>query len=364
MIRWFNEITGNYLIALLLFAIVVKLVMAPLAVKQQKNQIKQAKLRPLEMAIRRRYSGRNDKVTQQKVQQEVMELYQQEGYSPFSGCLPLLIQFPIIISLYQIIRKPLTYICSISAEGVNAIIGKLQSFGMFADKTVETLAEDQISLVNAVKGLTDVQFAEIAMIENVDKIADINLTVFGVLDLAQTPSFGNISWLWLIPVITFVTSFLGMKISRKFQPQPATQQSEDAAASMKMMDITMPLMSVFFTFMFSGAIGVYWIYQNVLNVIQTIIIAKIMPIPPCSEEDIRAAEKQLAGKGGKNKKRELDPNRPKPRSLHHIDDDDEDVPPSPAEADKEEEEEAGKEAPASPDAPKLKDDEQGKYRNK
>ena len=126
----------------------------------------------------------------------------------------------------------------------------------------------------------------------------------------------------------------------------------------------MPLMSVFFTFMFSGAIGVYWIYQNVLNVIQTIIIAKIMPIPPCSEEDIRAAEKQLAGKGGKNKKRELDPNRPKPRSLHHIDDDDEDVPPSPAEADKEEEEEAGKEAPASPDAPKLKDDEQGKYRNK
>ena len=62
MIRWFNEITGNYLIALLLFAIVVKLVMAPLAIKQQRNQIKQAKLRPMEMAIRRRYNGRNDEM--------------------------------------------------------------------------------------------------------------------------------------------------------------------------------------------------------------------------------------------------------------------------------------------------------------
>ncbi len=356
MIRWFNEITGNYLIALLLFAIVVKLVMAPLAIKQQRNQIKQAKLRPMEMAIRRRYNGRNDKATQQKVQQEVLELYQQEGYSPVSGCLPLLIQFPIIISLYQIIRKPLTYICDISADSVERIIVKLQSFGLFQDKTVEVLVDDQISLVNAVKGLTESQFAEISTLENVDKIFDLNFNVFGVLDLSQAPSFNQINWLWLIPVVTFITSYLGMKISRKFQPQPMTQQSGDAAASMKMMDITMPLMSVFFTFMFSGAIGVYWIYQNVLNVVQTVIVAKLMPIPACTEEDILAAEKQLKGKGGK-KNANLDPNRPRPRSLHHIDDDD-DLPPVVKE------EAPAEEKPVSPDAPKLKDDEQGKYRNK
>jgi YidC/Oxa1 family membrane protein insertase len=275
-----------------------------------------------------------------------------------SGCLPLLIQFPIIISLYQIIRKPLTYICSISADGVNTIIGKLQSFGFFEGQKIEQLAEDQIGLVNAVKGLTDAQFEEIAMIENVEKIFDLNFNVFGVLDLSQNPALDTISWLWVIPVITFITSFVGMKISRKFQPQPIGQ-TEDAAKSMKIMDFTMPLMSVAFTFMFSGAIGIYWIYQNVLNVVQTVIVAKLMPIPACTEEDVRAAEKQLAGKSKKDKKRELDPNRPRPRSLHHIDDDDEDIPASAPEADETAEEKA-----PSPDAPKLKDDEQDKYRNK
>ena len=138
----------------------------------------------------------------------------------------------------------------------------------------------------------------------------------------------------------------------------AAGQDAQAQASNKIMDLVMPGMTLFFCFSFSGMMGVYWIYQNVLNVIQTVIVAKLMPIPACTEEDVRAAEKQLSGKGGKNAKRELDPNRPRPRSLHHIDDDDEDVPPSAPEKEPEEEN-----AP-SPDAPKLKDDEQGKYRNK
>ena len=91
----------------------------------------------------------------------------------------------------------------------------------------------------------------------------------------------------------------------------------------------------------------------------SVIVAKLMPIPACTEEDVRAAEKQLAGKSKKDKKRELDPNRPRPRSLHHIDDDDEDIPASAPEADEPEEVKE-----PSPDAPKLKDDEQDKYRNK
>ena len=128
---------------------------------------------------------------------------------------------------------------------------------------------------------------------------------------------------------------------------------------MKIMDLSMPLMSVFFTFMFSGAIGVYWIYQNVLNAVQTVIIAKTMPLPTITEEEIKAAERQLAGKAPKNA-RELDPNRPRPRSLHHIDDDDEELPPAIPEKD----EEAVEEKPENPDAPKLKDSEKDKYRNK
>ena len=109
------KIVPNYLVAILLFALIIKIVMFPLGIKQQKNSQKQARLRPKELAIRKKYAGRNDKATQQKAQQEIMELYQKENYSMFGGCLPLLIQFPIIIALYNVIRNPLQYMLGIAA---------------------------------------------------------------------------------------------------------------------------------------------------------------------------------------------------------------------------------------------------------
>ena len=103
LMRFFCSFTNNnYAISLFLFAICVKIVMLPLSIKQQKNQIKGAKLRPKIMAIEKKYAGRNDRPTLQKKQNEIMELQQKEGYSPLSGCLPLLIQLPIIMALYNI----------------------------------------------------------------------------------------------------------------------------------------------------------------------------------------------------------------------------------------------------------------------
>ena len=104
---WLDKLTGNYLMALLLFAIIVEVLLLPLGIKQQKNSIRQAKLRPKEMAIRKKYAGRNDQATQQKVTQEIQELYQRENFNPMGGCLPLLIQFPIIIILYNVVVNPM-----------------------------------------------------------------------------------------------------------------------------------------------------------------------------------------------------------------------------------------------------------------
>lgn len=100
---------GYYLLALLFFTIIMEIVLFPLGIKQQKSSVKQAKLRPKEMLIREKYKGRNDRATQQKVQMEINELYQKEGYNVYSGCLPLLIQLPIILILYGVIRMPVTY---------------------------------------------------------------------------------------------------------------------------------------------------------------------------------------------------------------------------------------------------------------
>lgn len=103
-------VTGNYyVLALLLFALIMQVLLFPLGIKQQKSSVSMAKMRPKEQLIREKYKGRNDRPTQQKMQQEIQELYQKEGYSPLSGCLPLLIQLPIILALFGVVRQPLTY---------------------------------------------------------------------------------------------------------------------------------------------------------------------------------------------------------------------------------------------------------------
>lgn len=83
---------NNYVIALFFFALLLQVVLFPLGIKQQKSQITMAKLRPKEMAIRKKYAGRTDKPTQQKMNMEIQQLYADNGYNPLSGCLPLLIQ--------------------------------------------------------------------------------------------------------------------------------------------------------------------------------------------------------------------------------------------------------------------------------
>ena len=112
---------GNYLIGICIFAIIVEILMIPLAIKQQKNSIRQAKLRPKEMAIRNRYKGRNDQATQQKVAQEIQDLYQRENFNPMGGCLPMIIQLPIIMILYNIVVDPIQNVLGGSVGLANAL---------------------------------------------------------------------------------------------------------------------------------------------------------------------------------------------------------------------------------------------------
>ena len=100
---------NNYILALFFFALAFQVILLPLAIKQHKSQIKMAQVKPMEMAIREKYKGRTDKATQQKMTMEIQEMYQQNGYNQFAGCLPMLIQLPIIMILFTIVREPITY---------------------------------------------------------------------------------------------------------------------------------------------------------------------------------------------------------------------------------------------------------------
>ncbi|MBR6682696.1 MAG: YidC/Oxa1 family membrane protein insertase [Clostridia bacterium] len=306
-----NSICGNYVVALLLFAIVVKILMVPLGIKQQKNSIKQAKLRPKEMAIRKKYAGRNDKVTQQKVQQEIMDLYQKENFNPMGGCLPLLIQLPIIFILYRVITKPLQYICGVSTDNISEL-GRLAGFENYDNLKVL----DQIDLIGKIK--LDFGTYQEFLPESITSASDLPaFDLFGI-DFTNVPSQVG-GWLWLVPILTFVFMFFGMKISRKFTYNPQADAGSDAAKSMAIMDWSMPLLSTFIAYTVPATLGVYWMFQNILGTLQQVILAYVLPLPKFTEEDYKKAEKEMNGKGGKVKK---SGEKKKVRSLHHIDDDD------------------------------------------
>ena len=345
---WLDSLTGNSVWALFIFAIIVEILLLPFAIKQQQNSIKQAKLRPKEMAIRNKYKGRNDRATQMKVSEEIQAMYQKENYSPFAGCLQAFIQMPVILVLYQVVINPLqhvlhvsknaitamqTYVTAAVEEGglgltVNSQRGTIELISIIKEKGIEFFSGlvGYVDSVGSVKGFEITgQEAYDAFAAVVDKMPDF--TVFG-LNLAETPSLDNPGLLWLIPVITFAAYFCSMKITRKFSYQPTTgnpEQDAQTGCSNKTMDIMMPMMSVWISFMVPAAIGVYWIFKSIIGIAKQIVMSKVMPLPVMTEEELKAAEKEYGGKPEKKHQKgnvDVDSTKNNSKSLFHQDDED------------------------------------------
>lgn len=324
------SLTHNYAVALFLFALILQIILFPLGIKQQKNSVKQASLRPKEMAIRKKYAGRTDKPTQQKLNQEIMELYQRENFNPMGGCLPLLIQLPILFSLYNVVVSPLKYICGYSAEVIANIQAKIYELmsaaGTAGYEMYEAgMAVRQIDLITKMRELGLSNFVDgsgAAITED----ALPNFTILGgAMDLSQTPSFTNFNLLLLIPLLTLIVTLGSTFITRKLTYNPNPEMQNDI--SMKIMNLSMPLLSVYISFTIAAAIGLYWIFRNILGVLQQLILIKLYPIPKFSEEDYKAAEREFGAKSQSKKQQKQ--GGQKVRSLHRIDEDDYDEPAKP-----------------------------------
>ena len=316
VLRFFNDLTHSYLFAIILFAILTKILLFPLSIKQQKNSVKQATLRPKEMAIRKKYKGVTDPEQQRKMQAEVQELYQKEGFNPMGGCLPLLIQFPLIIAIYNVIRNPLRYICGLEKDAVTSILNA-------AREILENAKITEIKLVSARSGDHGGAILEKAG-ASFDLATLPDLTIFGNFDLSITPGREHLVYI-IIPVLTGVISFFSMKLTKKLSYQGIQNEDSEGAAKMSgaLMDLMMPAMSVWMTFLFPAMLGIYWIFQSILGVVQQLVLKAMFPYPKCTEEDYKKAEREMNGKGSKKYKND---NRPVPkpgtyRSLHNIDDD-------------------------------------------
>ena len=334
----------SYALALILYALVFKIVFLPFTIKQQKNQIKMAKLAPKIEVIKAKYNGRTDQVSKQKMQQEIMELQQREGASPFAGCLPMLLQFPIIIWLYKVIRMPLSYICGMDQPGWNTLFYRLANSGVTADQ-IDALKGDQLQIISLIKS-SGIEYSDLVT-------RDIpNLNLFG-LNLGDKPSL-TAGWplilVCLIPVVAAALQWLTMYVTRKWNStQQLTQGDAQTNMSMKMMDFMMPLMTLFITFSFSALMGLYWIFQSGLAILQTFILSRVMPLPHYTEEELKAMKKEQK-QAEKAQKQALKGNV-KYKSLHFIDEEDYDTLPTV----KTNESDAKKNASLYSDRPELKD---------
>ncbi|MBR6513477.1 MAG: YidC/Oxa1 family membrane protein insertase [Clostridia bacterium] len=319
VIEYSYKVVPNYTVALLVFAIAMKVVLFPFSIKQQKNSVKQASLRPKEQAIRKKYAGRNDRETQQKMQQEIMDLYTKENFNPMGGCLPLLVQFPVLFALYSVIRNPLRYTAGLSVDTINSIGNQLINSGVTTLKDLKVNGGGDLNILKLIREPETFEIVKDLLPDSIGTVKALpDLTLFG-MDLSIHPTEKLIP-LVIIPIVTFVSVYFSMKLTKQLTYQP--EQTGDAKKANIIMDLAMPAMSTWFAFTFPGVLGVYWIFQNVLGVAQQFVLKKMFPIPVFTEEDYKKAEQELAGKTKEKKKKSSTPQKRHPNSLHHIDDDD------------------------------------------
>ena len=258
IMRFCYSLFNSYGVALFLYAIITRVLLLPLSIKQQKTQLNMVRLKPYQDELMKKYGG-----NKQRYQQELMNLYQREGYSPMSSCLPTFIQLPIIMLIYTIVRRPLTYLAGFSlAEIWTKMQPYIEKFpDVFKGVTAENFNRYELQLFTHLSS---------------DGVIDINSKFLGIFDLALKPSEflkdGNFM-LILIPILAGVTAWLTGYVSQKLSPTMATDPS--SAGSMKMMNIVMPLISVWISYTYTSALGLYWIASNIVAIGQTFLLNKL-----------------------------------------------------------------------------------------
>ncbi|WRS26771.1 YidC/Oxa1 family membrane protein insertase [Oscillospiraceae bacterium MB08-C2-2] len=262
------KITSNYGVALFIFTLVTRIFMVPTAIKQQKTSAKMAMLRPKMTEIQTKYANNKEKLNE-----ELMNLYQKEGYSPMAGCLPMLIQFPILFGLIDVIYKPMTHILRLSSEvieiGANIVRATVADPAKIANHI-------QLYVINGVKHDPSVYSA---MGDSaVSAIQSLNLNSFGI-DLTTQPTwdmfktiFTDFNPVLLIPIFSGITSLVMSIISLR---TTAATTDPAAGASMKGMMLTMPIMSLVIAFQVPAGVGLYWAYSNLIGAVQSVIMNKI-----------------------------------------------------------------------------------------
>ena len=273
----FYNFTGNYGIAIILFALMVKLITMPFQMKSKKSMMRTSSLTPKLKELEKKYE--NNKT---KYQEEVARIYKEEKINPMSGCIWSLIPFPILIALFSVIRMPLTYAMGLSDEAIAIVTEALGTLGADFAQKIADFAPSYSQI-----GIADMIYHNSSAPAVMDALAGviptgINYSFLG-LNLGSTPQwnfFLNTNWgdvsvwlpafgLFLLPILSGALTFLQTKISNKATPAAGAEANQ-----MKSMMYMMPLFSVYLAFVMPGALGLYWIAQNIIGILQDLVMNK------------------------------------------------------------------------------------------
>ena len=285
----------NVGLCIILFTIVMKTLMIPLTIKQQKTTKLMSVMNPEIQAIQKKYKGKSDQEFMQRQNVEIQAVYEKYGTSMTGGCLPLLIQMPILLALYRVIYNIPAYVPSVRVYFDNVVTplmgqadyaqklqeitniatacgGKLDKFDFTnANRLVDMLYKFSTAqwgeLQSLFPAISDVIGQNAAVVERMNTFLGLNM--------AEAPGWVP-SFAWIIPVLAAVSQWFSTKLMSGNQPSTSADAENPMAQSMKTMTTTMPLFSAFICITMPAGLGIYWIATSVVTIIQQLIVNAYM----------------------------------------------------------------------------------------
>ena len=281
VLKFLYSLVGNYGFAIILFSILVKAVMIPLSLKQQKSLKKNQKMQEEMKQLQFKY--KNDP---QQLNQEVMALYKREGVGPFSGCLSSIVQIILLFAVFLMVRQPLTYMVKMEPE----VLSKIESI-VSEENSATKNAYEEIAVIQYVRNIentSSVSNEDFNISDYIDKI-NLNMDFLGI-DLSQIPSQ---NWkdfrVLIIPALYVISSFISIRIStmssmkKKEDKKLITDGKDDGDERYNPMDdmnkTTMwmlPIMSVSIAAIAPLGLALYWLMNNILMIIEKLVFDKIL----------------------------------------------------------------------------------------
>ena len=276
ILNYIYNFIGNYGWAIIIFSILVKILMSPISIKQQKTVKKTAKIQQKMKEIQLKYKG-----NQEKLNEATIELYKSENMSPFSGCLSAIIQIVLLFSVFYLVRSPLTYMKKVDTDVINKYSTIIQENELSAKSNYPEI--DIIREIDSIKNLKkDVQEENSEEKNDLSEINDeeldnmnINMEFLG-LNLAQVPTKSSDWKAYIIPFLYVIISIVSMKMTTMNTNKNENNEEFDAVAQMnKNMTYTFPIMYLAVALIAPLGLALYWLMNSLLMIVERLILNKL-----------------------------------------------------------------------------------------